>query len=76
LTAFKYNIKLNNYNIRLCFIVWKNSTSVDKSAADDSITLTAEVIRNAELELSGNSEEQQVRYGGEIKGEAAIVSFT
>jgi len=41
---------------------------------NDSVTLTAEVIRKAELELSGNSEEQQVRYGGQIKGEAAIVS--
>lgn len=49
------------------------STSLEKFKEDDKLTLTAEVIRNAELELSGNSEEQQVRYGGEIKGEAAIV---
>ncbi|CAG2167049.1 unnamed protein product, partial [Oppiella nova] len=48
------------------------TTSADKSVNDDLVTLTAEVIRNAELELSGNSEEQAVRYGGEIKGEAAI----
>ncbi|CAG2111789.1 unnamed protein product, partial [Medioppia subpectinata] len=52
--------------------IQSTTTSADKSVNDDLVTLTAEVIRNAELELSGNSEEQAVRYGGEIKGEAAI----
>lgn len=50
-------------------------TSNDKTELDNKVSFNTEILRKAELELSGVSTEQQVRFGGEIKGESAMVSI-
>lgn len=50
-------------------------TSNDKTELDNKVSFNTEILRKAELELSGVSIEQQVRFGGEIKGESAMVSI-
>lgn len=48
-------------------------TSNDRSDNDNKVTLNTEILRRAELELTGVSIEQQVRFGGDVKGESAMV---
>lgn len=50
-----------------------NTTSQDYSTDDNEINLMARIIRVAELDLKASSEPDHVFYGGEIKGESAMV---
>ncbi|MFH4973715.1 hypothetical protein AB6A40_000424 [Gnathostoma spinigerum] len=54
------------------FHAFVNSTSEEKNTDDNSWSAVVRVIKRAELELIGISEPAIVRFGGEIKGEAAM----
>ena len=56
-----------------CLHVYCYSTSDDISPQQNAVTLNAKVVRIAELEIRGSSEPDQVFYGGEVKGESAMV---
>lgn len=49
------------------------SSSNDVSDQDNLVEINTEIWRKAELELTGVSIEQTVRFGGEIRGEEAMV---
>jgi len=72
-----FQIRFNGHKIpdieREFFInIQANTTSNDKSELDNKVTFNTEILRRAELELTGVSLEQQVRFGGEVKGESAM----
>ncbi|GAB6030530.1 hypothetical protein CHUAL_007394 [Chamberlinius hualienensis] len=62
---------IGDYEEQLTFIVHSNSTSDDKTN-EGPHTRTVKVIRKVELEIIGGQRQEQVFYGGEIKGESAI----
>jgi len=57
---------------RLEFTVMANSTSVEDDP-QGPLTLTATVVKRAELSLKGLARPEQVLYGGQVKGESAMV---
>ncbi|XP_054286091.1 integrin alpha-PS1-like isoform X2 [Macrosteles quadrilineatus] len=57
---------------RLEFIVFANSTSVEEDP-QGPLTLAATVVKRAELSLKGLARPEQVLYGGQVKGESAMV---
>ncbi|UXI15735.1 serine/threonine-protein kinase/endoribonuclease IRE1-like [Sarcoptes scabiei] len=72
-----FQVRFNSYNIpdleRELFIKVKVETSSnDVSDQDNLVEINTEIWRKAELELTGVSIEQTVRFGGEIRGEEAM----
>jgi len=63
---------LDDAQSRLEFRVWANSTSVEEEP-QDPLLLTATVVKRAELSLKGLARPEQVLYGGQVKGESAMV---
>ncbi|KAI1301767.1 Integrin alpha-PS1 [Halotydeus destructor] len=57
----------------ITFNIEANTTSADISPQRNFVNLVAKVVRVAELELRGSTEPDQVFYGGEVKGESAMV---
>lgn len=63
---------LDDAESRLEFIVFANSTS-EEVEPQDPLRLRATVVKRAELSLRGLARPEQVFYGGQIKGESAMV---
>jgi hypothetical protein len=56
----------------LLFTAVVNSTSEEKQPSDNACSIAVRVIKRAELELTGVSTPDVVRYGGQVVGESAI----
>ncbi|ODN00073.1 Integrin alpha-PS1 [Orchesella cincta] len=68
---------LKDIETKLEFEVWANSTSIDDDEQNNHKTVTATVIKMAELSIAGTGEPEKLFYvyGGNVIGESAIKSL-
>ena len=60
----------NDVDIR----VFVNTSSVDSNQSKNDVTTKLLIIRRADLEIKGSSDPAGVWFGGNVVGEAAMVS--
>ena len=61
------------FNIKNINFLRSSRTSNDINQNDNQVIFNTQIYRRAELELTGVSIPQEIRFGGEVKGESAMV---